>query len=485
MKLLIKRDRNRLEKTAGEAIVDKNVPCFLKVPRVVNQNEVMKIESRENNDDLLIASSSDYSTIEDHLVSVNNSFSSVGNLLFTDAMKAKFSPRSIPGLWSGYRSSLVYDPTTKKLYRLKGISLNPENPEIKRFEDGFFWIIGGQKLSNVETEREMSDAFNKVLGNHGIEPVMEYRGLWKFSRPEKGSRKIRETRPAASIYEVLGDTRLDEFMLIFENLLGSKISPNSVLTRNGELLLNSALWLYYRMGFAVGELKKLMDVNNQTWSCDSERTNAHIGNIVLYNGSDRFRIGLVDFDASLHRKTAGSIKYLQKREYNTLLESFRRGPVSIREIQMIVPSAGLAFMPELREAAASGFIKGYESSLKNVSNHINLTNGGALGIEVLYQIFSSLRARSEELFVALPKIKITDSISTADRWQKDDMHYYTKRRRHKTHSLDEMISYNIGYQRKLNKNNYNSALDDIYSTFDLISYSGKNDVKEDHYLQKI
>ncbi len=65
------------------------------------------------------------------------------------------------------------------------------------------------------------------------------------------------------------------------------------------------------------------------------------------------------------------------------------------------------------------------------------------------------------------------------------MHYYTKRRRHKTHSLDEMISYNIGYQRKLNKNNYNSALDDIYSTFDLISYSGKNDVKEDHYLQKI
>src|SRR3989338_4361713 len=298
MELLVKRDGTLLEKAEGKVFVDSDVPDFLKVARVVPQEEVKFLRQRSLDDDLLIADEKDYSETS-AILHFNYSGGIVGKLakLFSKTLNSN----SIPGLWSGYRSALVQDPDTKKLFRLKGISLNPQNPISVEMSGGMYKIEGGQEKQSAEFEQKMSERFNKVLEDAGIEPVMRVKGMWKYPV------LARRVRPAASVVEVKGDTRLDELLFIMERLALNKMYTGNTkdlengmkrveigeLTFHGEDFHKHAKNLFHNIGYVVGRLKRLMDKSGQTWSSDYEQTNAHIGNIALYNGTDKLRVGLV------------------------------------------------------------------------------------------------------------------------------------------------------------------------------------------------
>ncbi len=189
---------------------------------------------------------------------------------------------------SGRRSALLSavlgEDNLEQLYRLKGISLRPKvNHHV--FEDGTTRIWGGEKYRSVLFEKRMVERFNQVLREEGIHAVMEYCGRWKYPQLVNGY------IPAASIWKVEGDTRLDEFRTALELHLEPHLKERKV-----EKILNA---FYYQSGYLVGQLLQLMHRSGQSWSCDSSRSNAHPGNVVLYRtAEDKAALGLVDFDAS-------------------------------------------------------------------------------------------------------------------------------------------------------------------------------------------
>ena len=393
MKLIVKRDRNCLEKTEGEAVVDDSVPDYLKTPRVVRKDDVRALEQRLPNDDLLIVDNDDYSQIKEHFY----------NYEWMTKME------EMPGVWSGYRSTLVSDSKTGKLFRLKGVSLDPKDPKIVEFDDGAFWIEGGQKKQNAEYERTMSDRFNIVLANAGIAPVMQYRGIWtypvlpKTNKPARnpwelmGGISTEQNRPTASIVEVEGDTRLDELMLVLENLYFGKCERYSdgrvcgMTTLKGGTCQRAIYDFYFNIGIACGGLKRLMDDGRQTWSCDSQRSNAHIGNVVVYNGTDKLRVGLVDFDASIpyERLSDSQIADLQKLEYETFAKSIMGGGISLRQIngKPFADPSKVSIASDFRERLANGFRWGYTLPSNAKMNEIDLGS--------MQEIFALLRSTGD------------------------------------------------------------------------------------------
>ena len=370
MKLLVKRDTNILLPCDGKADLEEGVSKIFSVPRVVPQNEVTLIKTRPDNDDLLLANPEDYSEMSSHL-SETGSYSSFMNKIFGVPI--------MNGIWSGHRSAVVQDPDTSKLFKLKGVALNPYNPETVTFDDGVFWISGGQKKKNVGYERTMSERFNGILGENGITPVMEYRGSWTYPVLVKGN------RPAASIYEIQGDTRLDELMAFLDTLASDHIRfGDNTDTEEGEIFFRDTGRFYQDIGHVVGRLKKLMDASGQTWSCDSERTNAHIGNVVLWRDALKLKIGLVDFDASLdysHTISKSEMESIQKKEHEDIVKS-ARGIQSLRTIGWT--SNRLEAYTDLRDQFIAGFRNGYSSLEKTLSHEIDMSR--------LDELFSALRS---------------------------------------------------------------------------------------------
>lgn len=434
MKLLIKRDKTLLSSTEGQVLVD-GVPDFLRIPRVVDPTKIRVMEER-GDDDLLITNRNDYESMDSHLklVNGNNSyFQYLKNLI------RKKKLQNIPALWSGYRSVLVQDPKTNNLFRLKGVSLNPKNPQITEFEDGSFWIDGGQKKQNLEYERQMSNKFNKLLLANGIKPVMQYVGMWSYPN------LIKKHRPAASIYQVEGDTRLDELMFILDNLSNEKtvgefeIDGNLIkkgiggLTDEGCKFSKAINKLYYDIGFVVGRLKNLMDKSGQTWSCESERTNAHIGNIVVYNGTNKMKVGFVDFDASCDLKdyTRSEIRDIQSREYKTIQTSIF-GLISMREIKGRSCYSGGTIASLCRKEFLKGFESGYAHRGKRVSNEVD--------IGLIEEIFSLLRGTANFSFPS----KHHDSLFKITK--EDYLGIRNNYRGSYTSSLEDIIKGNKMYQ---------------------------------------
>ncbi|MCX6750508.1 MAG: hypothetical protein NTZ83_03550 [Candidatus Pacearchaeota archaeon] len=380
MRLLVKRDRNYLVETKGKAELDRDVPEGLSKVRVVPQSLVHSQETRNYNDDLLISKEQDYQDINGHFLNANNTSPS-------DAL---------PGIWSGYRSVLVRDNESDRLFRLKGVSLNPDKPLIQGLGDNEYQVFGGQPKFAAEFEKNMSDKFNKVLEKEGIQPVMRCKGYWNYHG------KIDSTAYSGSVVEVEGDTRLDELMLILEQFFRYRISANKTkvdengvkshaVNKDGKYVGDRISQLYHDIGFIVGGLKKLMDNNDQTWSADGNRSNAHIGNIVLYNGSEDVKTNFVDFDASCDRDdfSKSKIRELQKREYNTIINSAYNDPISLRDIQArFLGKDKPNIFSQLRDSFARGFVKGYDERRAIFSPPLTNT----LPFERFLEIFEILRS---------------------------------------------------------------------------------------------
>lgn len=301
---------------------------------------------------------------------------------------------TIPGVWSGYRSCLTLDTLTGNLYKLKGAAVT-EIPSDKNYKkDEPLYIEGGQFLRNAHNERVFSDRFNRVLADNGIEPTMEYVGLYKYPF------RFRKHKIATSVILVKGDTRLDELMYALESEAHWSLGPAgdegesyvSVNIRNrkreqNKLRFHQQLFFLYKdIGYIVGQLKALMDRSNQSWSDNPKRTNAHIGNVVLYQADeDNIGVGLVDFDASCDRRDMSKkdLSKQQLHEYNSLVYGEH-----LTEVSSARP-IGLYYYPrlhfDLRTVFINGFLNGYAKS-KRIKNTIETER-----INELKKIIFSLR----------------------------------------------------------------------------------------------
>ncbi len=354
MNLLVKRNGIKLVRIEGRAFVDGDVPDFLRKVR-------FRFGDYENDFGVslkdILFSERDWKTLLNYLD--NRSF---GNVY---------------GLWSGRRSTLVHDSKTDRLFRLKGVALNPVEPLYIKYPNGLGRIEGGQEKYSAEFEDIMSSRFNRVLECKGIEPVMKVKGMWKY--PVLAGR----IRPVASIIEVRGDTRLDEFVYALGTVLSTNFDKNSKsdysrasLTLKMHKFCETSTKLFNEIGYVVGGLKRLMDDSYQTWSSDNKNVNnAHWGNIVLYNGNDSLKVGLVDFDASCDSGdfSRSKIKDIQRREYSKLLDSFFKDPQNSEQITAYINHYSFSILQRWRVHLMDGFTKGYDSGKRSYSNDVDLS----------------------------------------------------------------------------------------------------------------
>jgi len=269
--------------------------------------------------------------------------------------------KGIPAVWSGYRSCVTLDETTNQLFKLKGIAFN-QNPSVTR-ADGHIQILGGQFASNARYEGDSTRKFNKVLRKNGIEPVMDFAGYYEFPIQVDGQNL------GTSIFRVKGDSRLDELFYMLEIIYSGQLEYSS--TKKGKFE-DHVKHLYSDIGFVIGKLKSVIDKNGLSWSTNPRRTNAHIGNVVVYRGdSKNLGLGIVDFDSTndLTQVSADDLKRQQKAEYETILNSALLGGISYRNI-------GRNFRPshivgKFRKFFVDGFKKGYEASTEKVVNFIS------------------------------------------------------------------------------------------------------------------
>ena len=467
MELLIDRGVTYLTKTEGTADVEDDVPDFLKVARIVPTSRVTESSLQARNlrangpiGDLLLANESDFCALSYYLNS-HLRFSGIDRFLHRLATRVKIKRKplvqtSVPAFWSGYRSVVVRDPETGRLFRLKGVSFNPDKPALTEFESGGWEVHGGQPLQSAKYEKQMSDKFNRVLLDNGVEPVMTCRGLWRY--PKRVKRKM----IAGSVVEIQGDTRLDELshvleILAFRKLYNTEREENGVvmftptrLTSEGENFFKALQEFYYNVGFVSGRLKKLMDKAGQTWSADSDRTNAHMGNIVLYNGSDKVKVGFVDFDASCDSSefTKSELRDMHKREYDTIMRSFIGGPISARSIGDFF-NGGRFYFPEARSVLQRGFQEGYEHIGNHISNEVDLG--------LLQETFALLRG--EGMFSVKPAIGFGTGLEVT---------IFKEEKKIKGIDLDDIVRKNRGYQENLElrygeEDDYNKIINDDYN----------------------
>ena len=407
MSLLIKRDTTVL--VPAEGFAEGDLPHFLKAPRIVPQYLVTELHKHDN-DDLFLKEKKDLEEMTRHLNKTP------GRIQFAFRGSEKLL---LPALWSGRRSVLTKDPKNDGFFKIKGVATNLAKPKLKRFKDGNFWIDGGQKLESVEYERRMSEKFNSALKAHGLEPVMEYAGRWVYAAKAKGHDL------AASIFHVKGDTRLDELMDILDTALTLKVGlgarrkqkfiDSNQLSRNGRVIYGALYELYSDLGFAAGRLKKLLDTSGQAWSGDSGRSNAYIGNIVLYRDGKYLQMGLVDFDSSWDMSdcTPRQLERLQKKERRTIIQSVNGISMSARP--MFTSRYSHRYSTNLRDYFTIGFKEGYSSRREDYAASVR-----AMSLDCIVRALRS----PESIFKEQDAAADSANESPFDRWLYDKLSWF-------------------------------------------------------------
>ncbi|MDO8555907.1 MAG: hypothetical protein Q7R96_01905 [Nanoarchaeota archaeon] len=237
---------------------------------------------------------------------------------------------------SGRRSILHQNG---KMYRLKGV----------RFDDlwsrshNAMYVNGAQFLLNSQYEFKYARRFNDVLVREGFPlamvPVARY-------RPDV---QVNRRYLAVSVFEVPGDTRLDEFRYIRANIAQGQVDDEFKMR---------GVEIDRQLGFAVGSLLRTLYHAGLSWSDNIVRTNAHAGNIILFPlDEQRLGVGLVDFDACAERKelSESGLRDLQKKESQELSydlgKSYLHSEVDLR----------LGFSQWDNTAIKDGFWSGYRS----------------------------------------------------------------------------------------------------------------------------
>ncbi|MDO8555908.1 MAG: hypothetical protein Q7R96_01910 [Nanoarchaeota archaeon] len=238
---------------------------------------------------------------------------------------------SVSGLWSGRRSALVLDQQVNyasigeavkiesSLFRLKGIALR-DRLRTSAFEDGALRVWGGEFLDNVRYEVDYQQRFNARLEQEGIAATIIPAAIYQFQRKTKG-RQL-----GAAVMQVPGDTRLDELLYLIESTFTIWVneSERKTATKAQDKFGKDCLVLYEEIGKIVGGLKSVLESAGLSWSDNEHRSNAHIGNIVIYQGQNNFiDAALVDLDACAEREdlSPGELEYMHRRDMQFLADS--------------------------------------------------------------------------------------------------------------------------------------------------------------------
>jgi|GEM_PF-2021558 len=388
MSLLVVRDHLCLVNARGESRLSEAMPEFLYFPLLAQDLYCASVEKKGRRTLLKMTALNDRGVqlLEPGEDPFREAQKEVKKTIKQN--KEWYDPENdtiLPALWSGYRSALVKDPATKELYRLKGIAFT-DPPIVHRGKD-YKRIWGGQTLRNAKFEKKYSDLFNRTLVEHNIEPVMNVVGIYTFPI------RVDREQLATSVIHVKGDTRLDELIYALETEYRNLLTiPKTKERESLEKLLPA---LYSTAGFMVGQLKSLMDESGQSWSDNSQRSNAHIGNVVLYpdNDGSGVGVGLVDFDASCERKEMSPKKLsrLQRSEYKNLRQGANEGLITFREPLNVRKDTSYSFA----DAYADGFEIGYLRDTVLGANGKKATIGSALWEEIQANVMSG-REKVEE-----------------------------------------------------------------------------------------
>ncbi len=383
-RLLVRREPTLLIETEGQSFVLPTVPKPLQKP-LVTVMDVTNISFEISRESMpLLINQGDFS--DENLYYWRETNSTLA--LTRDFAKLLGHNEEIvfSGLMSGRRSALYANSIASQgFFRMKGVSLRPAKPQSVVHEDGTFWIWGGEKYTNVLYERNMSQRFNLLLREEGITPVMVYAGMWKY--PEK----VKRYRSAASLWEVEGDTRLDEFRTAVELHLEQGLKEKGKASARTKKILNS---FYSQCGYVVGQLLNLMHRSGQSWSCDSDRTNAHLGNVVLWRVSkDKAALGLVDFDASCDSNdfSKDKLRKVQEKDLTDFVGwLYRPEPMSLplTYLSFEVENGGrqsdpwehLKIFPQGMATLEKSLLRGYQNKSRRLSTEIDL---GPLWQEVM------------------------------------------------------------------------------------------------------
>ncbi|MFH1977803.1 MAG: hypothetical protein ABIJ92_00565 [Candidatus Aenigmatarchaeota archaeon] len=179
---------------------------------------------------------------------------------------------NLVGLESGKRSGLA--EVLDNLYRIKGCVF-AETPSNWNDDEPY----GRQLTPNADNEIEHAERLAERLKTEaGITYVMNPLGYYDYNG-SKGTR--------ATIFEIEGDTRLDELLkyLDFREMFVSFVGL-SPFTEYRDVLVS--------LGRDAGYTMRLMKDSGVEWGLE----NAHPGNFVVYQDDDRIRVVPVDLDCA-------------------------------------------------------------------------------------------------------------------------------------------------------------------------------------------
>lgn len=319
----------------------------------------------------------------------------------------------VKGKESGSRSGLL--SYARRMYQIKGCDV-PNDPlytttgKLDYAGDRFIKGSepnGGQFLEKCKHELSVVKELSDTLIKEGFVPPQRPVGYYSYH--------LDYVRPiGASIFENKGDTRLDELLIYLE-------SP--IRFPNLSMHVPELYDLSYKLGFWAGRLKRIMDNNGYTWDKSMRRTNAHLGNYVVFNEDGKIMLGPVDLDSAVRWRDTRRMKTMQKFEYNNLLMLLLEptiisygvsGAISGNNITVVSGSLNIVraeYPLWYRDKLKQGFEDGYKNPHGEcIILPQDITNAAKAGEELLRKEIGRLLGKRAYITFTKNKVRSVKSI---------------------------------------------------------------------------
>ncbi len=224
------------------------------------------------------------------------------------------------GKSSGIRSAIIFD--NNKMYKIKGC--RPSEYTNPRTHESF----GSQTLSraewDVERTLELSEVFYQEGITYPLKPVGYFIYPFYFGSGEVSLKKKIGYEPlTATIFEVKGDTRVDELIAwLEEDVAYSGVEKNIIEVPEIQNLFS-------KLNAFEGRLLRILHDAGYTWGSDVEISNAGLGNYVVFEENGKFLLGIADVDSCIRwEKNVNAIDVANRQPevIKTLLEEGRFTP---------------------------------------------------------------------------------------------------------------------------------------------------------------
>ena len=298
------------------------------------------------------------------------------------------------GLQSGGRSALRFLPEGK-LLRMKG---SEYQSQLRLFDD----VPHGSSIE-FYVQREIKN-YN-LLCERAPEELFAYTPVgWYDYQTEYRGDKIQ-----AGLFLVKGDTRLDEILTTFA-VAGYALEDSHLPMPTTKRFQQQLDEVSFAIGRIAGIRLKQLDQTGIPWSRRTGNSNAHIGNMVLYDLGGKTTIGIVDLDA------AGGFMKSAKRKQHVISTQYTKILRDINEPTHISPALdsplhNLFYPRSGYSPAAQGFVKGYH-------------HGGSETISTPDLIETIATVRSIENIINIERLLIIYGIKKRKRWLNIRTHDY-------------------------------------------------------------